>query len=384
MEAWRFVDPGQADAALGTAVETRSRLTSLRQGMDRDGLDGLYLERWANVAWLCGGRSNRVVLASEVGACAVMIGANGAWLLLPNNEESRGRNEVFGDLPLPVVTSRWWDRPLHRSAQRLLSEGAKWASDTPIPGAADGTGVVEPLRRALGESDIKRYRALGRDTAEALEAALLEVNPEWQELHVAAAIEAELKARGIDTSAALVGGGARAERFRHPVPTATQVGGGLVASVTGTRHGLHASVTRSLSFGPVTLRRRERHHAAVAVDSAYLSASRPGVTLGAILSAAEVVYTDAGYYDEWQEHDQGGTSGYASREVLATPRSGFSLQTGMAVAWNPTVPGARSEDTVLVRDDGLELLTFTSGSRWPVVYADAAETAIPRTGILVL
>jgi hypothetical protein len=38
----------------------------------------------------------------------------------------------------------------------------------------------------------------------------------------------------------------------------------------------------------------------------------------------------------------------------------------MAFAWNPTIQGAKSEDTVLVTENGFEVLTATG--EWPTAY----------------
>ena len=348
--------------------------------MAEAGLDAVHLEGVGNVAWLCGGRGNRVVVGSTTGACGVVVGANGAWLVCANNEAARLRAEVFADLPLPVVTTQWYDLPLWRAARRLLPSHPHWAADVPVPGASDAEALLGPLRQRLGEADSARYRALGADAAEALETALLETGPAWTELEVAGAIAAALKAREVEAAVLLVGGNERASRYRHLVPTGVAVGGGVLASITAVRHGLHASCTRAVSFGSPPDEVLAAHAAAVAVDRTYLNASRPGARLGDILGAGEKAYAAAGYYDDWKEHHQGGTTGYAGREVFAVPGSDYTIDARMAAAWNPTLPGGKSEDTVLIRDDGVELLTTWPGSPWP---EDSAED-FGRAGILVL
>jgi Xaa-Pro aminopeptidase len=414
MPEWRLADPGPADAAPGDPAETRAKLQDLRGAMAAAGLDAVYLQRWANVAWLCGGRGNRVVLDSPEGACGVLVTASEARLLAPDNEAARCREEAFAGLPLPIVTRAWTQLPLWTAAPGLLPrhagggagrgsvaatsaavdgeaaeggasavDGPRWASDVRADGARDAEPLMAPLRRRLREPEMARYRALGREAAEGLESALLEAEPRWQEIHVAAAIAAELRAREIEAPVILVGGLPRVMSYRHFVPTPAPVGGGLVASVTAVRHGLHASLTRALAFGEVGAERREWHHAATFVDATMLDRSRPGATLGEVFEAGERAYAARGYYDEWREHHQGGTTGYAGREVFALPGSPGTLEAGVAVAWNPTVPGAKSEDTALVHDGGIELLTVAPGSRWPLVHPEGLES-IPRPGILVL
>jgi Xaa-Pro aminopeptidase len=376
---WQTIPGGPASTAYGDQAETRAKLSALRASMFGADVDAVYLEGFANVAWLCGGRGNRVVTDSPSGLCGVLVGANGAWLLLPSNEEARVQAEVFADLPLPVVVRPWYQLPLWQAARPLLPRAATWLADVPVPGAGDAGPMLADLRRVLGEPDAGRYRSLGADAAEALETALLEVRPGWSELEAAGAIAAGLWARDITPSVLLVGTLARAQRFRHLVPTEALLVGGLVASTTAVRQGLHASLTRSLSFGAVAEERAEKHATVVEVDSAYLARSRPGATLADAFAAGEKRFAAGGFYDDWKEHHQGGTTGYAGREVFAQPGVDYALAAGMAVAWNPTVPGAKSEDTFLVHQEGIEQLTRVEDSDWPII-----DGEIPRAGILVV
>jgi Xaa-Pro aminopeptidase len=50
-------------------------------------------------------------------------------------------------------------------------------------------------------------------------------------------------------------------------------------------------------------------------------ATRPGRTLGEAFEDCTRFYAEAGFPDEWKLHHQGGSSGYGSREVIATPAS---------------------------------------------------------------
>lgn len=376
---WTLVSGGPSSRDYGEQAETRTKLSALRAAMYGGDIDAVYLEGWANVGWVCGGRGNRVVTDTPQGLCGVLVGANGAWLLVPNNEEARLRAEPFADLPLPVVSRPWYQLPLWQAARPLLPQAAKWVADVAIPEAGDAEPMIADLRRVLGEPDIARYRSLGADAAEAMEAALLEVHQGWSELEVAGAIAAALKSRDIEASVVLIGTRARSERFRHLVPTAAEIAGGLLASITAVRHGLHASMTRCLSFGPVPPGLAEKHQTVVDVDRGYLAASRPGTNLGKAFDAGQKLYARGGFYDDWKEHHQGGTTGYAGREVFAGPGVDYPLAAGMAVAWNPTVPGAKSEDTFLVQAGGLEQLTVAAASPWPMM-----GDRIPRPGILVV
>ena len=57
-------------------------------------------------------------------------------------------------------------------------------------------------------------------------------------------------------------------------------------------------------------------------------------------------------------------TGYEPREYIATPGGADLIAAGQALAWNPTVAGAKMEDTLLVGETANEILTLTS--LWPV------------------
>ena len=99
-----------------------------------------------------------------------------------------------------------------------------------------------------------------------------------------------------------------------------------------------------------------------------IAATSPGWRWADVLRAGQAAYRDAGFDGEWREHVQGGPIGYLSREfdvVPATTRADSAIAKGDAFAWNPTVLGAKSEDTFVVTADGARPVTNTAD--WPVV-----------------
>ena len=68
-------------------------------------------------------------------------------------------------------------------------------------------------------------------------------------------------------------------------------------------------------------------------------------------------YAEEGFPDAWREHHQGGITGYASREVVATPETRQRIETGQAFAWNPSLPGAKAEETFVLTVNGPETIT---------------------------
>ena len=99
-----------------------------------------------------------------------------------------------------------------------------------------------------------------------------------------------------------------------------------------------------------------------------IAATRPGQTWADALAAGQAAYREAGFDGEWREHVQGGPISYLSREFDVVPGTAGAAQTiaaGTAFAWNPSVRGAKSEDTFVAGLSGPVPVTNTAD--WPVL-----------------
>jgi Xaa-Pro aminopeptidase len=81
--------------------------------------------------------------------------------------------------------------------------------------------------------------------------------------------------------------------------------------------------------------------------------------------ALEQAYRHANRPDAIREHHQGGITGYAARELIATPLTATVLEAGMAFAFNPGFAGMKIEDTFVLGPNGLENLTLDPA--WPAL-----------------
>jgi len=117
------------------------------------------------------------------------------------------------------------------------------------------------------------------------------------------------------------------------------------------------------------------------VDAALIAATRPGVTLGAIFAEAQAAYQAVGFADQWRFHHQGGSCGYLPREVKAAPGEPTVALADQAFAWNPTIAGTKSEDTILCRESGGELLAEPTD--WPTISTEWKGRTFRRPDILI-
>ncbi len=329
--------------------EFEIKLERLRAWLAAERYDAVEITRYSWLVWLLGGAEARVLMAAERGACSVTVTAERAILVANNIEAPRLKEEEIAGLPLEWVVYNWWETP-----PQLAPPGARMAGEIPVS-----------LRFKLLDAEVKRARALGRDAGEAIEAAARSLGPGLTEFQIAARVAEQAIARGLVPVGLFVAADERGKQFRHPIPSGKIAQRNAILSLAARRHGLHASVTRTISFGPACEEMHHRHRAVSQVHTAMLAASRPGVQLGEIFVVAQNAYRDAGFPDEWRHHHQGGPTGYEPRESRATPRSNVALKASQMVAWNPTIRGSKSEETALVTGAGVEVLTHTG--QWPVL-----------------
>jgi Xaa-Pro dipeptidase len=88
-----------------------------------------------------------------------------------------------------------------------------------------------------------------------------------------------------------------------------------------------------------------------------------------------------GFPGEEKFHHQGGSTGYGEREWVATPNGTEVVVNNQAFAWNPSIRGGKTEDTVILRDGKIEWLTETA--ELPVIEATANGKVYPAAGVLV-
>jgi Xaa-Pro aminopeptidase len=220
-------------------------------------------------------------------------------------------------------------------------------------------------KRTLLDDEVARYREIGRDAGSAMREALEESQPDWTENDLAAAGARAMWKRGLHPTLTLVAGERRLKTHRHPFPTSSKLGGRAMLVYCARRSGLYANLTRFVYFRKPSSQEMKLHDDLFLIEERILAASRRGETLSHGYDVLKRAYAEYGHEGEIEKHHQGGTCGYLSRETVATPTTDDKLDVNMAVAWNPSLAGAKLEDTFLIRDDRLENLTEMSG--WPSV-----------------
>jgi len=256
-------------------------------------------------------------------------------------------------------------------------KGGAIISDRPTPGERPLPAELIARKRRLLDEELDRYRALGRDAAEAMTEVLKRAEPGWTEWQLAGAGAEALWRRGIEPTLTLVGGESRVATFRHATATRVPIGNRAMLVFCGRRHGLYANLTRFVYFREPTAAEEELIEHVARVEAVTFAASRPGASVGAIYDVIARAYAELGHPGAEAFHHQGGTTGYLSREAFALPGLGLMIEEATALAWNPSLPGAKIEDTVVTTSGGIEILTIDPA--WPSVEVDGR----PRPDVLV-
>ncbi len=213
-----------------------------------------------------------------------------------------------------------------------------------------------------------------------MDEAIRAVKPGMTEYQIAALIAAASLNRGVQPIVNLVATDERIFSFRHPLPTEKRMDRYAMLVLCGRRAGLVSSITRLVHFGKLGEPIRQKAQATAQVDATMILETRPGKTLGQIFARTEAAYAKAGFPGEWKLHHQGGPAGYEPREFVAAPDNNDTVLVGQAYAWNPSITGTKSEDTILVGEKSSEVITQIVG--WPTYSVEVGDVSIERPAIL--
>lgn len=354
------------------------KLESIRVFLDEQMLDALLLQRVSSFAWATCGAASYVNTATSTGEATLLITRSDQHLLTNNIEATRLEQEEG-------LARQGWEfhiQSWHEARDMVaeIAQGMKLGADVAYPGAIDVGGKLSRWRANLSPEEGERFRKLSRLCAEAMAGAARDVRPGQTEYQIAARLAQEAERRGVQAVVNLVATDERLFRFRHPLPTEKELESYAMLVLCGRRWGLICSLTRLVHFGRLPDELRRKAEAVSQVDAAFLAATRPGQTLGQVFDQAMVAYKATGFAEEWQLHHQGGPAGYEPREYIATPVSTDVVVAGQAYAWNPSITGVKSEDTILVGEHEPEVMTAIEG--WPMLPVMVGGGEYTRPGVL--
>jgi len=337
-------------------TDRETKLERIAAILDRHDAQAILLTTGENLAWLFDGAR----VAVPYGGAPVFNAVIG--------RDGRATVNVFANE---------LDRVAAEEVDDVEFRSIPWHETLPTEGGLLDTDVAAELRAArasLLPGERARYAELGADTAKAVTAALREATSGETERSLAARLACAVVGIGAEPVVMLVAGSSRLHH-RHPLPTLAPLGMNTMVAVGARRHGLVASLTRWISF---TGAHDPNARTLYEVEADAFAATVPGRELRDVLADIAMSYEHHGLgADTWLGHHQGGPTGYLGRDPRATPTARELVVAGQAFAWNPSIRGGKVEDTVIVDEGGIDVLTVDPD--WPTIDVRGIPRPLPLT-----
>jgi Xaa-Pro aminopeptidase len=363
---------------IATESELNSKLERIYKLLTQFNVDALLLRQSSNFAWATCGAASYINTADSLGNASLLITPTNRYVLTDNIEDSRlMQEEALGNQGWEFKVSSWYEQ---KDKLSELTSGLKLGADTGFPDALDLSREIMQVRSQLTPDEGIRFKTLGMLCADGMSAAVNAVRPGMTEFEIAAMLSQAIESKGVQVIVNLIATDERIFSYRHPLPTSKRLQKYAMLVLCGRKWGLVCSLTRLIHFGAVPHEISRKAEAVARIDAEMIAATRPNNTLGDVFRKAQESYVSAGYPDEWQLHHQGGSAGYMPREFLATPRSTQPILDGQVFAWNPSITGVKSEDTILIKEHGNEVLTAIQG--WPMLEVHLNGQTFLRPAIL--
>lgn len=381
--------PGPQMRDSSRPAHVREVVARLRGLIERRNLTGVVLTSPSAVAWATGGMNTAIDRALAVDMIWVAVSLDRQVIITTNVEFPRLLNDSDPEsCDFSVVAVPWHD-PDAFAAACAFELGVVLVGIGTDGNPGFGIDVSEDLvlsRLVLTPFGQEALRSLGRDTVVALERALSSWRPGTTDREVQAEMVRHLELTGAETVVALVAGDARLGRYRHALALGQPAFERMMAVIVSRRGGLNVAATRFVATEAVSGQLAERFAGVRHVETAVLETCARGASYGEATRRLVDAYGEIGYPDAWREHWQGGPIGYATREFELAPgweNSVFystSVAPGHALAWNPSLSGAKVEDTFLVGDSGLECVSAPVD--WPTERVEGSSEE--RAAVLVV
>lgn len=240
-----------------------------------------------------------------------------------------------------------------------------------LAGSTRLTGIpatIEDLRMIKSAHEIDLIRTSVATNSTAFSDALKKVEVGMSELQLAAELDYGMRMHGAEGTAfeSIVASGERAA-LPHARPTSNPIQNNqlLLIDMGAMQKSYASDMTRTVFVGSVSPEWKKRYHAVLEAQMAAIAAIRHGAASTAPDKAARKVLDKHGLGSAFT-HSTGHGLGL---EIHEAPRLGKKdknkLQSGMVVTVEPGIylegkGGIRIEDTVLVTNNGCEVLTPTS------------------------
>lgn len=365
-------------------MEIEEKLNRVYKFLNDNKLDGILFTQVRNVYWITAGlANNQIVLNKDAGAASLLILKNGNKYLICNGAEAqRMMDESLSELGYELIKYNWFDaNPVKDVRGELVKQFGKIGSDIDFPGTLNVAEKFKPLRYSFNDFEIIRYAYVARMSTEAVAEVCMKIKPGMNEFEIETMTANALRDRQIIPTVLLTAVDKRIYNYRHALPGGAVLENYAMINICAEKWGMPIAVTRFVHFGSLPGELKTKLEKTTIINAHYQEMTRPGVAASEIFEKMKEWYASAGYENEWMLHHQGGAIGYDDREWVIYPGIKEVVQNNQPFAWNPTITGAKVEETIIVNQNGFEVLT--KSPNWPMIIVNLNGKKYPQPSILI-
>jgi antitoxin VapB len=354
------------------------KIARMREWIKPRGLSGVILARADNFAWLTAGGDSRIIESSETGVAVLVITAARQYLVAYRMDATRLLEEQLPGQGYELVWLHWFEGDPLQKAMELVD--GPTGADVVLPGTEYIQSELIDLHYPMTPLEVERYRWLGEETGDLMNRMAGWVQPGMTELEIAHEMRAEHARRSLDVDVLIVGSDARVFQFRHPMATHKPLENYLLIHSAARRWGLHANVSRCISFGKPPARLARAWEAAATLEGRLISRLEAGLPFSKILQWQKEWYADLGFPEEWKYHFQGGPTGY----VVVDPVRCLTkkvVQVNQPFEWFITITGVKAGELTFLFPSGSEILSMRP--EWPEFHVQIPDKTIKVPGLFM-
>ncbi|MGE3317027.1 MAG: M24 family metallopeptidase [Planctomycetaceae bacterium] len=339
--------------------------------------DALLLQKASNFAWFSsGGDCSR---GGNTESTASIFITPDARVVVTTSSDSA---QLF-DRELQGLGFQLKERPWHEPRAALIDDlcrGRRVASDTGVGQTHNISSELTSLRIPLATVECRRAREVGAAVAHAIEATCRNCHLGQTEADLAGEVAHRLIRHRVVPERIQISSDGRSQAYPHWSYSDEQFQRCVSISAVGRKYGLCIGASRTVSFGQVPSEVLDAHRRTMLIQATGMFFTQPEWAMFEIWNRIQRIYEKFGVEEQWRNMEQAEIIGYDVTEVPLVPRSEFHIAPRMAMHWHPSVGPAISGDTILVKEDGNELLTPFEG--WPRLKVEVKGTVIYRPEIL--
>jgi Xaa-Pro aminopeptidase len=349
------------DPIAARRADIDAKQTALVPVLESLGCEAILLLMPAHVSWFTAGLNVRGLIADSERP-AIYTNGRQRWLICSNVDTQRLFDEELDRLGFQLKEWNWEGGRADLLAS--VATGRKVAADRPFPQTPMANNLLRPLLRELSAFEQAEYRELGKSIAHAVEATARNLAHGQTEEEIAGQLGHRLLRHGVEAAAVSVSADGRGAKYRRAGFGAVPVTQTCVIQGTGQRHGLYATCSRTVSFGPPPDEFRAAHDLAVKLAGVYRTVTSPENTIGRAGETGRVILANSPFEFDWRLSQPGYGAGRFPAEELRRAGQEEPLVPGQAIVWQPRVGPAAVVDTLIVAID--EPVVVTPPEEWPV------------------